>query len=164
MKRYNRVSNNLEPLKPSTKVLLLTGSKNPRWALSGIVVRCLPFRQYKVKLNGSGRIVLRNRRFLREYSFHNPPVSQTTLLLFLTLLAKRITEVLIKIQTQLWRKMTTYIHKNTHIPTWRKERRPHECSSKYCHTTIMVLQKAAVTSIIILQEAEHSSETHCELL
>lgn len=77
MRRYNRVSNNLEPLKPATKVLLLTGKRNPRWSLSGIVVMCLPFRQYKIKLDGSGRIVLRNRRFLREYHHTNDPLNVT---------------------------------------------------------------------------------------
>ena len=32
-----------------------------------MVVECLPFRKYRVKLDGSGRVVLRNRKFLREY-------------------------------------------------------------------------------------------------
>ena len=62
---YTNVSRNLTPLKPRTKVVLLTGNKNLKWSLSGVVVMVLPFRKYRVKLNGSGRIVTRSRCFLR---------------------------------------------------------------------------------------------------
>ena len=65
---YNSISRTLDPLTPRTKVLLLTGDKNPRWSISGTVVQCLPFRKYKIKLDGSGRIVVRNRKFLRGYT------------------------------------------------------------------------------------------------
>ena len=67
MKTYNHTSRDLSPLKPQTKVVVLTSEKNPRWSLTGMVVECLPFRKYRVKLDGSGRVVLRNRKFLREY-------------------------------------------------------------------------------------------------
>ena len=36
-----------------------------KWTLSGCVVEVLPYRQYKVKMDGSGRITRRNRRHLR---------------------------------------------------------------------------------------------------
>ena len=39
-----------------------------RWHKTGIIVEVLPQRQYKIKLHGSGRITLRNRRFLRPIS------------------------------------------------------------------------------------------------
>ena len=67
LQRYNRVSKELFCLKPRTRVLILAQEKNPRWTQSGVVVMELPFRRYKVKLDGSGRIITRNRRFLRTY-------------------------------------------------------------------------------------------------
>ena len=40
--------------------------KNPsRWDRSGHVVEVLPFDQYRVKIDGTGRSSLRNRKFLR---------------------------------------------------------------------------------------------------
>ena len=71
LQRYNRISTILTPLKPRTRVLILTQGRNPRWTQSGIVVTKLPFRQYRIKLDGSGRIIQRNRRFLRAYSRDN---------------------------------------------------------------------------------------------
>ncbi len=68
MRRYNHISTNLSPLHVRDRVLVLTQEKNPRWTISGVVVMKLPFRRYKIKLDGSGRIVVRNRRFLRKYS------------------------------------------------------------------------------------------------
>ena len=79
LQRYNRVSRELDNLTPRTKVLLLTHERNPRWTISGSVVECLPYRQYKIKLHGSGRIVVRNRKFLRPYIDNQPsPVCQTS--------------------------------------------------------------------------------------
>ena len=41
--------------------------KDPlRWDRSGTVVECLGNQQYTVKKDGSGRVTLRNRRFLRK--------------------------------------------------------------------------------------------------
>lgn len=71
LQRYNYVSKSLVPLKPRTKVLILTRKKNPRWTQSGVVVMELPFRQYRIKLDGSGRIITRNRRFLQVYNCEN---------------------------------------------------------------------------------------------
>ena len=68
MKRYNRTSGNLQPLTPGTKVLVLSDRRNPRWSTSGVVVQCLPFRKYRIRIHGSGRIIVRNRRFLRTYT------------------------------------------------------------------------------------------------
>ena len=65
MRRYNEISKPLDPLKPQTRVLILTQGKVPRWTKSGVIVMCLPFKRYKIKLDGSGRIVVRNRRFIR---------------------------------------------------------------------------------------------------
>ena len=48
------------------------GNQNTRWNLSGIVVMVLPFKKYRVKLNGSGRIVTRNHHLLRVYKHKTP--------------------------------------------------------------------------------------------
>ena len=43
-----------------------TGNKPKRWDRTGTVVETLPHQQYKVRMDGSGDISLRNRRFLRR--------------------------------------------------------------------------------------------------
>ena len=42
-----------------------TGNNPRRWNKSGQIVEVLPYDQYRVKLDGTGRCSLRNRRFLR---------------------------------------------------------------------------------------------------
>ena len=42
------------------------GNKSSRWDLTGIVVEVKPFDQYLVKVHGSGRLTLRNRKFLKK--------------------------------------------------------------------------------------------------
>ena len=37
---------------------------------TGTIVEILPHKQYKIKLNGSGRLTLRNRRFLHQTTSH----------------------------------------------------------------------------------------------
>ena len=44
------------------------GNKPLRWSKRGVVVEVLPHRQYKVRMDGSRRITLRNRKFLRKFS------------------------------------------------------------------------------------------------
>ena len=41
---------------------------NNKWENTGRIVNVLPNRQYKIRMFHSGRMTLRNRRFLREYS------------------------------------------------------------------------------------------------
>ena len=36
-----------------------------KWIHTGVIVEVLPFRQYRIKVDGSGRLWLRNRRFLK---------------------------------------------------------------------------------------------------
>lgn len=76
LQRYNNISKDLQPLTPRDKVLILTPGKSPRWSLSGVVVMNLPYRRYKVKLDGSGRIIIRNRRFLRTYDGSNESMGE----------------------------------------------------------------------------------------
>ena len=43
------------------------GAHQRRWDRSGVVVEVLPYHQYLLKVDGSGRLTRRNRRFLRQY-------------------------------------------------------------------------------------------------
>ena len=58
----------LPPLVPGNRVLLQnqTGNHSKRWDRTGIVIEAKPYDQYVVKVDGSGRLTLRNRRFLRQ--------------------------------------------------------------------------------------------------
>ena len=44
-----------------------------RWDRSGVIVMCMDYDQYIVKVHGSNRLTKRNRRFLRAY---DPPTGQ----------------------------------------------------------------------------------------
>ena len=65
--RYNLTAHNLLPLLPGTHVSIQDGNmkRYKWWNKTGTVVESLPNRQYHVKLDGSGRVTLRNRRFLK---------------------------------------------------------------------------------------------------
>ena len=52
----------------------VVGNNPLKWEKTGIVVEVLPFKQYRIKLDGSGRISLRNRRHLRKFTpFYSKP-------------------------------------------------------------------------------------------
>ncbi|MEO2242304.1 MAG: DDE-type integrase/transposase/recombinase, partial [Candidatus Poseidoniia archaeon] len=59
---YNRGSHELRPLEARSPVHI---QSHKRWDRTGRVVEVLPNRQYRIRVDGSGRITLRNRRFLR---------------------------------------------------------------------------------------------------
>ena len=42
--------------------------RKKKWEKHGLVVKKLQNRQYRIKLLGSGRIILRNRRFIKQFS------------------------------------------------------------------------------------------------
>ena len=42
-----------------------TGPKPLRWERTGVIVQTLPNQQYYIKMDGSGRLTLRNRKFLK---------------------------------------------------------------------------------------------------
>ena len=42
---------------------------------TGRIVECLPNRQYKIRVDGSGRVTLRNRRFIKAETTHSPLIS-----------------------------------------------------------------------------------------
>ena len=64
----NRHAHPLKPLNVGSVVQVQNQKgKDPlRWDRSGIVVENLENQQYTVKMDGSGRVTLRNRRFLRK--------------------------------------------------------------------------------------------------
>ena len=64
---YNQRARNLAPLGVGSNVRVQNKGK---WDRTGLIVETLPNRQYRVKLNGSGRITLRNRRFLKLESLN----------------------------------------------------------------------------------------------
>ena len=58
----------LVPLEVGMKVFVQNqvGNKPRRWDKTGTIVECKDFDQYLVKMDGSGRLTLRNRKFLRK--------------------------------------------------------------------------------------------------
>ena len=52
--------------------VLVQNNDTKKWDRSGLVVEVCPFRQYKVKLHGSGRVTLRNRIHLRPLLVFKP--------------------------------------------------------------------------------------------
>ena len=66
----------LKPLQMLDIVLVQNqaGRRGKKWDRSGVVVEILDHDQYRIKVDGSGRTTLRNRRFLRPITpFNNPP-------------------------------------------------------------------------------------------
>ena len=66
----------LRPLTLSERVFLQNQqSPNPtKWDRSGVVVESAGHDQYRVKVDGSGQITLRNRRFLQAYTPATPSI------------------------------------------------------------------------------------------
>ena len=73
MKDSERLSEhtvNLPPLKVGDYVRIQNqvGPHPTKWDKTGIVIEVRQFHQYVVRVDGSGRVTLRNRRFLRKYT------------------------------------------------------------------------------------------------
>ena len=64
---YDESRKNLEPLENGTVVLVqnMTGPQPLRWSNTGVVIEKVGHRQYYVKMDGSRRLLLRNRKSLR---------------------------------------------------------------------------------------------------
>ena len=62
--KYNSHAKSLPPFTVGTDVILQ--GPNKKWDRAGKIVEVLPFRQYRVRMFSSGRVTLRNRRFLRK--------------------------------------------------------------------------------------------------
>ena len=88
VKTVENVSEHARPLAPlrhgdHVMVYNQRGRHPKRWDNSGVVVETKPHDQYVVKISGSGRLTLRNRRFLRLYRQQDlvdsiPPIAQPT--------------------------------------------------------------------------------------
>ena len=48
------------------------GKDKLKWDRTGIVVEVRQYDQYVIRIDGSGRVTLRNRRFLRKFSLYEP--------------------------------------------------------------------------------------------
>lgn len=75
--RLSEHTKHLPPLKVGDTVRLQnqTGPYPKRWNRSGTIIEVRQFDQYIVRVDGSGRVTLRNRKFLRKYipaAFHRP--------------------------------------------------------------------------------------------
>ena len=59
----------LQPLKVGDRVFIQnqTGNHPLRWDRTGLVIEVKQMDQYAVRVDGSGRVVLRNRKFLRKF-------------------------------------------------------------------------------------------------
>ena len=76
--RYNKHAKPLKPLKVQQKVLIQFKGK---WNRSGRIVETLPNRQYRIRMDGSGRITLRNRRFLKAAIVPEQPTCSDSMIL-----------------------------------------------------------------------------------
>ena len=66
---YNLHTRPLDALPVGTHVLV---QRDRRWRDQGVIVATLPFRQYQVRMLGSGRVTLRNRKFLKRCKVISP--------------------------------------------------------------------------------------------
>ena len=77
---YDRHTHNLRQLQLGDRVVL-QDLKSKRWTRSGVVVEILPHRQYHIRMDGSGRVTLRNRRFLKRVTKGSPQIIPSAVLL-----------------------------------------------------------------------------------
>ena len=77
MERLNSHARSLLPLRIGEQVFVQNqvGNHPTKWDKSGVIVESTGNDQYLVKIDGSGRVTLRNRRFLRSYTPASPTIS-----------------------------------------------------------------------------------------
>ena len=75
----NKNSRQLSELSVGDKVFIQNqvGHHPLKWDRSGTVVECHKFDQYFIKIHGTGRLTLRNRKFLRKFTLPNPPCTSS---------------------------------------------------------------------------------------
>ena len=83
MRDVERLSEHTRTLPPlhvgdSVRIQNQTGPHPTKWDKTGIIIEVRQFNQYVVRVDGSGRITLRNRKFLRQYT---PVVPRTPLMM-----------------------------------------------------------------------------------
>ena len=83
---HNEHSKTLRPLRVGQRCFVQNqeGNYPKRWDCSGLVVEVLPHNQYTLKIDGSGRLTKRNRRFLRLYKPASSVVTDSPRSNFLT--------------------------------------------------------------------------------
>ena len=62
---YNRKAHNLPPLEVGDNVMV-QNQRDKRWSRSGVIAEKLDNRQYHIRMDGSGRLSLQNRRFIKK--------------------------------------------------------------------------------------------------
>ena len=69
----------LKPLNMSDVVLVQNqaGRRGKKWDRTGVVIEVLDHDQYRIRMDGSGRPSLRNRRFLKSITPFNSPLQQS---------------------------------------------------------------------------------------
>ena len=75
--RWDEHTHGLSPLRCGDSVLIQnqTGRHPTKWDKSGTIVEVLQYHKYSVRVDGSGRLTTRNRRYLRRYDpFPTEPV------------------------------------------------------------------------------------------
>ena len=72
--RWSEHARSLPPLQVGAHVHIQnqTGPRSNKWEKTGVVVAAHPFHQYSVRVDGSRRLTLRNRRFLRTFAPTTP--------------------------------------------------------------------------------------------
>jgi hypothetical protein len=80
--RWSEHTRRLPPLKvgDSVRIQNQTGPYPTKWDKTGTVIEVRQFDQYMVRVDGSGRITLRNRKFLRKYMPVNAPAERRSIL------------------------------------------------------------------------------------
>ena len=54
--------------------MLLQGQASKKWNRTGTIVEMMPHRQYNIRMDGSGRVTMRNRRFIKQSQMDSCPV------------------------------------------------------------------------------------------
>jgi hypothetical protein len=66
--RYNRTTRVLPDISIGSTVLVQDNDKKGNWSRSGVIVDC-ENRKYLIRMDGSGRVISRNRRFIKPVAF-----------------------------------------------------------------------------------------------
>ena len=100
--QYTSSAHQLKPLEIKTNVLVNNTKHHPNGQQErrGQIVEVLPYHQYKVKINGSCRIVLWNRKFLQPISCKNNKATPLPSPMPVQQYRQNITEPPIQLQNQ----------------------------------------------------------------
>ena len=82
LERLNEHSRILPPLAAGDNVLIQnqTGSRPIKWDRTGQILEAKDHDQYRIRVSGSGRVTLRNRKFIRKFEPHSLVGRQPTIL------------------------------------------------------------------------------------